>query len=72
MTLEECTQAIRTKVGADSYANRLTATARAVKDSRTPLQRKIESTCPILAQFCDCPPIAPEASRGVLHDRRIR
>jgi cation-transporting ATPase E len=31
-----------TKVGADSYANRLTLTAKAVKDSRTPLQRKID------------------------------
>ena len=31
-----------TKVGAESYANKLTLTARAVKDIRTPLQRKID------------------------------
>jgi cation-transporting ATPase E len=31
-----------TKVGADSYANKLTLTARATKDNRTPLQRKID------------------------------
>ncbi len=30
------------KVGAESYANKLTATARKVKDTRTPLQRKID------------------------------
>ena len=31
-----------TKVGADSYANKLTLTARVAKDNRTPLQRKID------------------------------
>ncbi len=31
-----------TKVGADSYANKLTLTARAMKDVRTPLQHKID------------------------------
>ena len=30
------------KVGPDSYANKLTTTARAIKDTRTPLQRKID------------------------------
>ena len=29
-------------IGAESYANKLTTTARAVKDARTPLQRKID------------------------------
>jgi len=31
-----------TKVGGESYANKLTTTARATKDARTPLQRKID------------------------------
>ena len=31
-----------TKIGAESYANKLTLTARAVKDNRTPLQHKID------------------------------
>lgn len=31
-----------TKVGAESYANKLTLTARATKDNRTPLQHKID------------------------------
>ena len=31
-----------TRVGPDSYANKLTTAARAIKDARTPLQRKID------------------------------